>query len=89
MGGPMALNLLKAGHSLVVSDVRREVAEPQLAQGARWANSAAEAAQGAELILTSLPGPKQVEEVTLGEAASCRAQLAARSTPICRPARPP
>jgi len=67
MGGPMALNLLKAGHSLVVSDVRREVAEPQLAQGARWANSAAEAAQGAELILTSLPGPKQVEEVALGE----------------------
>ena len=32
-----------------------------------WANSAAEAAQGAELILTSLPGPKQVEEVALGE----------------------
>jgi len=67
MGGPMALNLIKAGHELVVTDVRREAAEPHLAQGARWANSAAEAAQGAELILTSLPGPKQVEEVALGE----------------------
>src|SRR5205823_1635904 len=67
MGGPMALNLIKAGHDLVVNDVRREAAEPQLAQGARWANSAAEAAQGAELILSSLPGPRQVEEVALGE----------------------
>ena len=40
---------------------------PSCANGATWAESAAEAAQGAELILTSLPGPKQVEDVALGE----------------------
>ena len=67
MGRHMAANLQKAGHELVVHDVRREAAEGHLANGARWANSAAEAAQGGELILTSLPGPKQVEEVALGE----------------------
>jgi 3-hydroxyisobutyrate dehydrogenase len=63
----MAANLQKAGHDVVVHDVRREAAEGHLANGAAWANSAAEAAQGAELILTSLPGPKQVEAVALGE----------------------
>ena len=30
MGGPMALNLIKAGHTLVVYDVRRESAKPLL-----------------------------------------------------------
>jgi 3-hydroxyisobutyrate dehydrogenase len=67
MGRHMAANLQKAGHEIVVHDVRQEAAERHLANGAAWANSAAEAAQGAELILTSLPGPKQVEEVALGE----------------------
>src|SRR5919202_2211399 len=67
MGRHMAANLQKAGHELVVHDMRREAGESHVANRARWANSAAEAAQGAELILTSLPGPKQVEEVALGE----------------------
>jgi 3-hydroxyisobutyrate dehydrogenase-like beta-hydroxyacid dehydrogenase len=67
MGQHMAANLQKAGHELIVHDVRRSAAEKHLSNGATWANSAAEAAQGAELILTSLPGPKQVEEVALGE----------------------
>ncbi|HUA35512.1 MAG TPA: NAD(P)-dependent oxidoreductase [Candidatus Binataceae bacterium] len=67
MGGPMALNLLKAGHSLMVYDVRREAAEPQLAAGARWAESPAAAAADCDLVMTSLPGPKEIEEVALGE----------------------
>src|SRR5919112_3430532 len=67
MGRHMAANLQKAGHEVVVHDMRRAAAEGHLANGAIWADSAAEAAQGAELILTSLPGPKQVEEVALGE----------------------
>ena len=67
MGRHMAANLQKAGHELVVHDVRPDAAEGLVAGGTRRADSAAEAAQGAELILTSLPGPKQVEEVALGE----------------------
>ena len=66
MGGPMALNLLKAGHALVVHDVRRETASPHLERGARWADSPKAAAMGAELILTSLPGPAEVERVSTG-----------------------
>ncbi|MGH7841542.1 MAG: NAD(P)-dependent oxidoreductase [Candidatus Binataceae bacterium] len=66
MGGPMALNLIKAGHTLVVHDIRRAAAEPHLAGGARWADTPADAAKDAELVLTSLPGPKEVEAVAIG-----------------------
>src|SRR5713226_4882198 len=66
MGGPMALNLIKAGHTLIVSDVRREAAAPHLERGAKWADLPAGLARASELILTSLPGPKEVEAVALG-----------------------
>src|SRR5213080_3112519 len=67
MGGPMALNLIKAGHALVVHDVRSELAKAYLERGAKAADNPRGAAQGAELILTSLPGPAEVEAVALGE----------------------
>ncbi len=63
MGGPMALNLIKAGHSLIVNDVRREAAAPHLQAGAKWADSPQAVARESELILTSLPGPREVEAV--------------------------
>lgn len=66
MGGPMALNLIKAGHALAVHDVRRESAAQHLERGAKWAASPKDAARESELILTSLPGPKEVETVALG-----------------------
>ena len=66
MGGPMALNLIKAGHALIVNDVRREAAAPHLEMGATWADSPRALARESELILTSLPGPKEVEAVALG-----------------------
>ncbi len=67
MGGPMALNLLKAGHTLLVNDIQRDRADAHLAGGARWAATPAEAAASSELVFTSLPGPKEVEAVALGE----------------------
>jgi len=66
MGGPMALNLIKAGHTLTVHDIRRNMAEPQLAAGAKWADTPADAAQNNEIVFTSLPGPKEIEAVALG-----------------------
>ena len=66
MGGPMALNLIKAGHVLKVHDVRDKLAAPHLAKGAQWVGSAREAAAGSALILTSLPGPVEVERVATG-----------------------
>src|SRR5437867_4367112 len=66
MGGPMALNVLKAGHAMVVNDVRHELAKPHLAQGARWADTPKAVAQASEVVFTSLPGPREVEAVVLG-----------------------
>ena len=51
MGGPMALNLIKAGHTLVVYDVRRETANPHLDAGATWADGPKEVARAGEQIL--------------------------------------
>lgn len=67
MGGSMALNLIKAGHQLTVHDIRRQVAEPHLQGGAKWADSASAAAKDAEVVFTSLPAPRDVEAVVLGE----------------------
>lgn len=67
MGSHMVANLQKAGHELVVYDVRRAAGEPALARGARWAETPADAARQSEIVMTSLPGPKEVEQVVLGE----------------------
>lgn len=66
MGASMAANLQKAGYDLVVHDVRRASAEPHLAQGAVWADTPRAVAEAAEVVFTSLPGPPEVEAVTLG-----------------------
>jgi 3-hydroxyisobutyrate dehydrogenase len=67
MGHHMVANLQTAGHELVVYDVRREAGEEALSRGARWAETPADAARQSEIVMTSLPGPKEVEAVVLGE----------------------
>ena len=67
MGNPMASNLIKAGHQLTVHELRREAATNLLEMGATWADTPKEAAQGNGVVFTSLPGPREVEAVVLGE----------------------
>jgi 3-hydroxyisobutyrate dehydrogenase-like beta-hydroxyacid dehydrogenase len=67
MGASMAANLQKAGHQLLVSDVRREAAASHLANGAEWAATPRDVAAGSEIVFTSLPGPPEMEAVALGE----------------------
>ncbi|MGA7579163.1 MAG: NAD(P)-dependent oxidoreductase [Desulfobaccales bacterium] len=66
MGGPMALNVMKAGHDLIVHNRTRPKEEPLAAQGAKRAASPREAALEAEVIITSLSDTPDVEEVVLG-----------------------
>src|SRR5260221_2991166 len=66
MGASMAANLQKAGHELVVHDIRRASAERHLAAGAVWADNPKALAEQCEVIFTSLPGPPEVEAVALG-----------------------
>ena len=68
IGGPMARRLLETGHSLVVHDLREEATLPLLRAGARAAASPREVAARCRLVLTSLPGPAEVEAVAVGEA---------------------
>jgi len=67
MGGPMARNLISAGHSLVVHDLDPAASLPHREMGATWADSPREVAEASELVFTSLPGPREVEAVALGE----------------------
>ena len=67
MGVPMAASILKAGHALTVHDVRPETAENLEVAGATWAASPKEVAARSEVVLSCLPGPKEVEAVVLGE----------------------
>ena len=66
MGRHMASNLIKAGHQLVVHDLRREATAPHCQAGARWADTPREVAEATDVVFTSLPGPPEVETVALG-----------------------
>jgi 3-hydroxyisobutyrate dehydrogenase len=67
MGSSMALNALKGGHALIVHDLNRDAAGPHLEAGATWADSPRQVAAASEVVLTSLPGPPEVEAVALGD----------------------
>lgn len=66
MGAGMANNLLKAGYTLTINDVRRDAAGSLLEQGAKWGETAKQVAVQSEITFTSLPGPPDVEAVALG-----------------------
>jgi 3-hydroxyisobutyrate dehydrogenase len=67
MGGPMARNLLKAGHKVKAFDVAAKSLEAAAAAGAAAARSAAEAARGVEIVVTMLPAAQHVRQVYAGE----------------------
>ncbi|MDR1862293.1 MAG: 2-hydroxy-3-oxopropionate reductase [Treponema sp.] len=67
MGKPMAKNLLKAGHELVVFDVNKENVDNVVGAGAKAALSAADAASQAPVIITMLPNSPHVKTVVTGE----------------------
>jgi 3-hydroxyisobutyrate dehydrogenase len=66
IGRPMAGQLLKAGHTLVIHDLRHDAAASLLEAGATWAASPRAVAEQCEVLATCLPGPGEMEQVTLG-----------------------
>lgn len=66
MGAPMARNLLKDGFEVTVHNRTREREEPLAAEGARRAESPAEAARDAEVVVTIVSDTPDVEEVLFG-----------------------
>ncbi|MCJ2055716.1 3-hydroxyisobutyrate dehydrogenase [Methylobacterium sp. J-048] len=63
MGGPMAANLVKAGHTVRGFDLAPASLETARAGGIAVAGSALEAAEGAEVVVTMLPAGRHVVEV--------------------------
>ena len=66
MGGPIARRLIAAGHELAVHDVREEAGRPHVELGGRFARTRADACADAQLVLTCLPGPPEVESAVYG-----------------------
>ncbi|GAB4576218.1 MAG: NAD(P)-dependent oxidoreductase [Anaerolineae bacterium] len=66
MGAPMARNLMKAGHDLVVHNRSRAIVEELAREGATPAFSPREVAEQVEVVFTNLPDSPDVEQVVLG-----------------------
>jgi len=67
MGGPMATNLLKAGHEVTVFDLSQAACDQLQNAGASVAASAREAAQGVDYVISMLPAGKHVAGIYLGD----------------------
>jgi 3-hydroxyisobutyrate dehydrogenase-like beta-hydroxyacid dehydrogenase len=67
MGRPMAKNLLKAGHSVTVTDIVPAAVQALAAEGAQTADSNVEVASAGEVIITMLPGDKEVKQVLIND----------------------
>ena len=67
MGGPMCRRLATAGFAVVAYDLDDDAVTAAVQHGAVAATSAHDCAHGADLFLTSLPGPPQVEAVMAGD----------------------
>lgn len=65
MGKPMAMNLLKAGYSLTVYDIRPEPAKEVVAAGAKQGRCSEDVAKKSEVIITMLPNSPEVKEAVL------------------------
>ena len=66
MGGNIAGNLLRNGFEVAGFDIRPECVEAQIGAGLKVAGSAAEVAQGADILATSLPNIEALEDVMDG-----------------------
>lgn len=67
MGGPMATNLIGAGHSVTVFDLSEVACEQLRSAGAAVAESAAGAARGVDYVISMLPAGKHVAATYLGD----------------------
>lgn len=67
MGKPMALNLIRAGYSLVVYDINPKPLEELKQAGAEAACSGKEVAEKTSIIITMLPNSPHVKEAVFGE----------------------
>ena len=66
MGKPMALNLLNAGYTLIVSDINIQSIDLLVQKGAKFSDSYSFIANECDIVITMLPDSQHVENVVLG-----------------------
>src|SRR3984885_12490479 len=67
MGGPMCRNIIRnTNHEVVVFDLNPDAVKACTDLGAKIAGSVADVASRCDVVITSLPLPRVVEDVTLG-----------------------
>ncbi len=67
MGGPMAINLKRAGYTVQAFDLSADAIAKVRAESVDAAASARDAVQGAEVVISMLPASKHVESLYLGD----------------------
>jgi 2-hydroxymethylglutarate dehydrogenase len=66
VGKGMAQRILEVGYDLTVHDLRKEAARHLLEKGAKWSDTPKGVAESCQVVLSSLPGPAEVQEVVYG-----------------------
>jgi 3-hydroxyisobutyrate dehydrogenase len=79
MGMPMCAALVRAGYQVIATDKRAEHKAEAAACGASWQPTPAQAAAVADVLITMLPGPADVQAAMLGAHGALQA-LAAGTT---------
>lgn len=67
MGGPMASNLIKQGHNVVVFDLVQAALDQKVKEGAKAALSAVDAVADADVVVSMLPAAHHVEGLYIGD----------------------
>lgn len=67
IGTPMCNHLLQAGHTIMVYDLNANNLARMVNLGAQPADSPQAVAQACDIVFSSLPGPREIEQVALGE----------------------
>jgi 3-hydroxyisobutyrate dehydrogenase len=66
LGFHLAHSLLKAGHTVTVTDLDKNLATQLLAEGAHWADTAKAVAAASDVVFTCLPSPRVIDAVVCG-----------------------
>lgn len=82
MGGPMAKNLVKAGHAVTVFDLVPEACADLESAGAGVADSAEAAVVGADYVITMLPAGRHVRGTYLGDSGDGLLAMLDQSTTV-------